>query len=380
MRYASLCAIARDEDAFLVEWADYHLRLGFEHIYLFDNNSRTPAREILAEFTACDLVTVIDFPLSKNQQLSAYAASLREFGPSTVWMGYIDIDEFVTPKTRTDIRDVLERYAEYGGLAAHWKVFGSEGHRRRPEGGVVRNYTTVVADDAHVKSIVRPAAVASVASPHHFTYAPGLYCVNEDEVPVLGHYSYHTADTIQINHYYYKSFEDFVEKKARGLATQAKSGEAERDDRAFDDFARKALVPGVRDETALRLLDVWSEVEAASPRAVKDAFLRDAFTDFAGFSQAVAASLAGGDPAGALRAARTCLRYHDTPQAWLMLARLYIMRRDKERARQFIARLLQALDAPWREQGYVCLAEYYRKFGQPRKADAILAELGAASG
>ncbi|MDR0466089.1 MAG: glycosyltransferase family 92 protein, partial [Deltaproteobacteria bacterium] len=204
MHYATLCAIAKDEDHSLLEWTRFHLHIGFEHIFIYDNGSREPIRRLLQDFVERGLVTVVDFPLKDRPQLSAYASALAEFGKDSVWMGFIDLDEFVVPKACADIRELLDGCAEHAGLAAHWKIFGSNGHETRPVAGVIKSYTGVVNRNNHIKTIVRPARVAGVATPHHFRYSVGHCCVNEDGVPVLGPQSYHASRRIQINHYYYK--------------------------------------------------------------------------------------------------------------------------------------------------------------------------------
>ena len=35
---SAVCAVARNENAYLLEWIDYHLNLGFDKIFLYDNN------------------------------------------------------------------------------------------------------------------------------------------------------------------------------------------------------------------------------------------------------------------------------------------------------------------------------------------------------
>lgn len=40
MRFAlAVCAIFKDEAAYLREWLDFHLLMGVEHFYLYDNGS-----------------------------------------------------------------------------------------------------------------------------------------------------------------------------------------------------------------------------------------------------------------------------------------------------------------------------------------------------
>jgi hypothetical protein len=364
MYYATLCAIAKDEDHALPEWTRYHLRIGFEHVCLYDNGSRTPIRVLLREHVEKGHVTVIDFPLQDRPQLSAYASALAAFGKDSVWMGFIDLDEFVVPKTCADIRELLDAYAEHAGLAAHWKVFGSNGHAARPAAVVVKSYTGVIERNAHIKTIVRPRHVAAVVTPHHFRYAGGRCCVNEDGVPVLGPHSYHASRCIQINHYYYKSREDFAEKMARGLATPGKDGRAVRVEAEWDAFDRQFALAGEYDDAALRLADGLPDMPDAEWRK-----------DFAVFAGDIARSVASGDIPQALEMLRRCLRYHDGPHAWLIGAKLSLQTGDTAACLGYVGRVLRDLASPLREQGYRCLIEYDRASVETEKAAGIAAEL-----
>jgi hypothetical protein len=366
MHYATLCAIAKDEDHALHEWTRYHLHIGFEHIYLYDNGSRTPICNVLREHVESGRVTVIDFPLRARPQLSAYASALAEFGKDTVWMGYIDLDEFLVPKSRTDIREVLDAYAEHAGLAANWKIFGSNGHATRPAAGVITSYPGVIERNNHIKTIVRPRHVATVVTPHHFRYAAGYCCVNEDGVPVLGPRSYHASRCIQVNHYYYKSREDFAEKMARGLATPGKDGRAVRMEAEWEAFDSQFMLAGEYDDAALKLASGLPDMPEAEWRQ-----------DFAVFAGNIARCLASGDLPQALEILRRCLRYHDGPRAWLIGAKLALQTGEMTACLGYLTRLLRDLDSPWREEGYQCLIEYYRAGGEAEKADSIAAELNS---
>lgn len=378
MYYACLCAIAKDEDHALPEWVRHHLHIGFEHIYLYDNMSRRPARELLRAFIARNLVTVIDHPVQERPQLAAYAASLGDFGPGTVWMGYIDLDEFLVPRDTTDIRDLLDDYRQHAALAAHWKIFGSNGHETRPRTGVVTAYTGVIEANNHIKSIIQPRKTLGVASPHHFRHVDGQYCVNEDHVPVLTHHSYHTARRIQVNHYYYKSREDFAEKMQRGLATPAKGGRTVRDAAEYEAFERQFALPGVPDDAVARLY-----AAGGPPNAPEDTDLaalaarlhRDCACALPAFAAAIAAHMQAASLREAHATLHRCLRYHDTPAAWLMAARLHLLGRDKNRALPYLAAVLADLHAPLRGDAYRCLAAWHRACGRADTAARILAEL-----
>ena len=377
MVYAALCAIAKDEDPDIREWVDYHTGIGFEHIYLYDNGSALPLTGLLTEYVDAGLVTVIDYPETENPQLKAYAAALRDFGGQCAWMGFIDIDEFIVPKAHQDIKDLLDRYTDFGGLAIHWKLFGSGGHKIRPEGGVARNYTRVLRHDGHIKSIVRPERVAAVRSPHHMLYADGWFCVNEDKVPVSAHHSYHVSRTVQINHYYYKSFEDFVRKMDRGLATPAIDGRKTRDDSELAQFSLQLNREGTPDTAIIPVLDRLGR-DARPIRQRADEILGDCRASFATFSGRIAEALRTGGADAALAALRACLRYHDIPAAWDIASKFYLLAGQPEQALTFINRQILDYHSPYRTEAFKDLSDYYRQIGDAETARVLERHLADA--
>ena len=54
MKIAIVC-IAKDEDNYLREWLDYHFKIGFDHIYVYQNNWHFKEE-------VPDYVHLIDFP------------------------------------------------------------------------------------------------------------------------------------------------------------------------------------------------------------------------------------------------------------------------------------------------------------------------------
>lgn len=275
-RPACLCGIARDEAAADVrEWVCYHLGLGFTHVALYDNGSREPLRQVLAPLVAQGAVSVTDFPLREAPQLSAYFHALRCWRGRTFWLAFLDIDEFLVPLegcaagSGPPLSRLLRPYEDFGGLALHWMMMGSAGHLRRPPGATLANYPEALGLDSHVKSIVRPELVARPLSPHHFAYRDGAFAVNEDGFPVAGACSYPTARHLRINHYYYKSQQDFEAKIARGLATPVPGGS-----RTLDLFYAGSRLPAVHDAAATAWLGPgaawarlagWAYPAAATP-------------------------------------------------------------------------------------------------------------------
>ena len=220
MFYTEICAIAKDEHSTIEQWLRYHFSIGFEHATIFDNNSETPLKKLLAEFIAQNLVSVIDFPTNQSQQLTAYFSYLKDLNNQSHWTAFIDIDEYIVTKNTPDIRNFLEQYEDFSGVAAHWIIFGSNGLITRPNIPIFKAYQKYLRKSETIKTILKPKNTKRPISPHHFEYENEHFCVNEDGVPVFGPFSYHTSSYIQINHYYYQSQYDFIQKIERGFATK----------------------------------------------------------------------------------------------------------------------------------------------------------------
>ena len=61
----ALCCIAKNEDRYIHEWVDYHLKLGFDKIYIYCDDWLCPVEESQS-------VTIISIRGVSHPQLPAY--------------------------------------------------------------------------------------------------------------------------------------------------------------------------------------------------------------------------------------------------------------------------------------------------------------------
>lgn len=92
--YLGLCAIAKDETPFLREWVGYHQYIGFEKIYIYDNESAVPVHESLADFYDAGVFDSYSLQ-GKGMQHTAYNHCLKHHGHEFVWLAFFDLDEFL---------------------------------------------------------------------------------------------------------------------------------------------------------------------------------------------------------------------------------------------------------------------------------------------
>ena len=166
-RYLSPCAIARDETPYPRERVANHYLIGFEKIFLYDNESRVPVRDVPADFYAAGGVDTYTIP-GRGMQLTASSRCLRDNGSGFVRLAFFDPDEFLFLPPEQDARSLFAEYGDYAGLAVNRRAFGSSGHLARPAGLVPENYPERQNPSIFVKSVVRPDLVDMPLSSHDF--------------------------------------------------------------------------------------------------------------------------------------------------------------------------------------------------------------------
>ena len=217
MHYLTACLIFKDSASYLQEWLRFHLLVGVEHFYLYDNDSRDDFQAVIAPFLLEGRITLHHWP-GLGEQMNVYQHCLDQHRHDARWIAYIDDDEFLFPSRGESLLEELSGYESYAGVAACWLLFGSNGHRTRPPGMVTLNYSRR-GDwvDKHVKCIVNPAKVkAPAVSSHSFHCQPGEVIVNESFHPMSGPFSASpSTEVFCLNHYVIKSHEEMVARRTR---------------------------------------------------------------------------------------------------------------------------------------------------------------------
>lgn len=227
MHYLSIGAMFRNENSWLDEWIRYHEAAGVEHFFLYNHDEDTTVSDrILRPYVDKGLVDNIHIAdvvrqetIPQRRRMNAiYREIFRNASGKTQWIAMIDLDEFILPRRCDDIRQVLEQYEEFSGLAVNWASFGTGGHLRRPPTQINHLLRRGPQDwewNRYVKSIVRPERVnlEKQYDVHHFPCRTGI-TVDENRRQVKWMRHDISTETIRINHYLLRSWQDFWEVKA----------------------------------------------------------------------------------------------------------------------------------------------------------------------
>lgn len=225
----SVCAIFKNEAPYLREWIEFNHIVGIEHFYLYNNNSEDDYLSVLNPYIEKGIVTLVQWP--KNQaQMECYKTCIKNYKNETQWLGFIDIDEFIVPKSVDSIYEVLEPFEKNrGSVKIYWKMFGTSGIINRDLNRFVTEDITVcwpkyysVGKCFYNTSFDFDANFKRNSILHHMFWA-NYKGFNLPPVNVFGRVCLDDINSvksddhpIQINHYFTKSYNEYVKKCSKG--------------------------------------------------------------------------------------------------------------------------------------------------------------------
>jgi hypothetical protein len=217
--YLSVFAIYHNEARYLREWIEFHMLVGFERFYLYNNFSTDHHREVLAPYVDDGTVVHHEWPV-EPAQMAGYRDVLERHRGDTQWLGFFDIDEFVFSPSGERVADILREFEEFPGVGVNEIPFGTSGHVTAPQGLAIESFVRRCELDKPrnrvVKSLVQPAQVADLGNdPHWFRYVDGRQAVTENREPLRASLTKSVSvDLLRINHYITRSRQEREEKNA----------------------------------------------------------------------------------------------------------------------------------------------------------------------
>jgi len=225
---AIICVIVKDEERYLKEWILYHLGLGFDKIYLYDNSLDSATRKWLeTQDATVQLGTVVHhFPsMHQERQLLAYKDCIEQYGRghNHTWAAFFDPDEFLVLKKHETVVELLQSVCPNGSVSINWIIFGTSNHTQYEPIPVTQRFQYHIGGgEETVKTIVKVCDYLSQRSPHwaylvddsnrrdthgNFILGKRIAGVNNPTFHPNG-----PTDIAVIHHYKYKSEKEFNEK------------------------------------------------------------------------------------------------------------------------------------------------------------------------
>lgn len=232
----ALCAIGRRENQYAPEWVGHYRAIGFDHIYIYDNNHDGEDRfeDVLGDFVTENYVTIIDWRDREgpSTQRDAYNDCYACFGRKHKWLAFFDFDEFLcfatTPSaSASGIKPFLSTIpASYNCVLVNWLTMTDSGLVHNEHRPLMQRFTVPMPIDKkgiagdfpennHVKCIVRGGihGLAFLRNPHVPTI-PTLRCCNTKGEPVRQKSRIpYTHDVAYLKHFTTKTIEEFLTNK-----------------------------------------------------------------------------------------------------------------------------------------------------------------------
>lgn len=227
---SAICAIARNERDYLLEWINYHLNLGFDHIFLYDNNDLNDDSTIYlcAKQSWKKQVTIIDYRGKAAAQLTAYNECYANARNDFDWIAFIDVDEFITFGTNCPYHNInlyLENIKKFDVLFINWMYYGDNEKVYQEKETVITRFPLPIPDckeNKHIKSIIKTTAnIKFIRNPH---CPDGEMQICDDcQHPIFQSepFKQPSFQNLYIRHYGTKTIEEFIKNKIlRGAADQ----------------------------------------------------------------------------------------------------------------------------------------------------------------
>ena len=243
----SICAIMKDEGPYLKEWIAFHLIVGVEHFYLYDNGSTDDTRRIIESLVSKGVsITYVSFP-GEKMQMPAYRDCVERYSLETEWLSFVDLDEMIVPCQTDDIREVIKRYQNYAQLVLKWAVYGSNFQISRPHGLVIESFTRRGPWNCTIltKSIINPRLL----------FWPGVH-----QSVMSGRTKFISPSVARVNHYHCKSVEEYRLKAGRGdVAYGREAGLVKYQAACFKEHDRNEIEDGSACRFAKKIYSIYKD-------------------------------------------------------------------------------------------------------------------------
>lgn len=232
-------ACAKNEEGYIREWVEYYLSIGFDKVFIADNNEEGNDLQYQAvkDYVDSGIVQMFDVRGHESVQVLMYSR-FCECG-NYKWCGYFDCDEFFEMGVYNNVKDFLPTLEEYDCISFNWVLFGPNGNVFKKEGSIRERFPNPLGpilymkENVFIKSIVKGGEGRFKHCWFNGSHIPA--CENPDIKYSIGGYNEpYASKTIHahfppsyklayIRHYYTKSYEEWKVKAGRGWPDETKT-------------------------------------------------------------------------------------------------------------------------------------------------------------
>ncbi len=219
----------RNDGIYILQWLAHHLVVGVDRIFVYTNDNEDGSEILLRLLADHNIITLVEnktsgkvSPQGKSFEHAIHLlVALRDYE----WVCFFDSDEYLVPAARFgySVEQVIaaaeERWSKRppSAICFNWLMFVSGMAYHRTPGLLLERFQHAE-PNSHVKSMVRLQDVTSMRSLHMPDVVGDGFLVDSgfNPIEIVACQATPNFSGGQLNHYWGRSFEEFVVKKARG--------------------------------------------------------------------------------------------------------------------------------------------------------------------
>ena len=221
----AICTMARKENLYIKDYVDYYLKLGFDHIFIFDDNE--PGVEKISDVidnSYHESVTIYDYSTIIKDQKVAFTLCYEMNKYDYDWIFMNDIDEYLVIRN-----DSLKHYLSNNNfkkcdfIKFHWVLATDNNLLHYDNRSVLERFKGPYKLNTHIKTMVRGNIDDIQFDIHTPFISPhrNISCNNKGEIYKNKEILFQDVFDINIEkayiiHFKYKSTEEYVNKYKRG--------------------------------------------------------------------------------------------------------------------------------------------------------------------
>ena len=224
----ALCVVAKKENRYIKYFVEFYEKLGFNHIYFYDNNEigdeAIDDLEIVKDGVKKGFISVIRYKdREKHLVTRSYYDCYEKYNLEYDWISFFDVDEYLILEPKgISIQEFLDnpRFQDCDNVKINWRVFTDNDQLDFEDRHPMERFpieTSYKYENRHVKSTVRGRLnyknYTKSYNPHNI-WSDIKACSSSGNKTNGGYYMYPPDfECAYLNHYLTKSVREFFTKK-----------------------------------------------------------------------------------------------------------------------------------------------------------------------
>ena len=226
----ALCAIGKKENLYALEFVNHYEDLGYDHIFIYDNNNINDERfeDVLRDKIDNNFVTIINYRGFKACQLRAYDDCFRNNKRYYNWLSFFDFDEFLILKKENNIKNFLEdeKFKNCKNVKINGLYFSDNDLIYYENKGVKERFTTPLYN-VSINQLIKSTVRSKGNLKNIWTFADNPHSAKcKNSCNSLGKYMGYKEflnkppdyEYAYFNHYNTKTIQEYIERIKKGFA------------------------------------------------------------------------------------------------------------------------------------------------------------------